>query len=167
MCDADTEKRASDLPEFRRTGTFDVFAKNEWFNVSAALCDDRIDLTLHEPLERFSAGQNDFDVPDLCEDFASRKRTVHIQKKSNEGLGISIKGGKENRMPILISKIFRGLAADLTGEIYVGDAIISVNDKNLREATHEQAVEILKNSGEVVTLEGRYSSLSSCCSASL
>ena len=37
--------------------------------------------------------------------------------KSGEsgGLGISIKGGVENKMPILISKIFPGMAADLTG----------------------------------------------------
>lgn len=38
--------------------------------------------------------------------------------KSGEsgGLGISIKGGVENKMPILISKIFTGMAADLTGK---------------------------------------------------
>ena len=38
--------------------------------------------------------------------------------KSGEsgGLGISIKGGVENKMPILISKIFNGMAADLTGK---------------------------------------------------
>ena len=44
--------------------------------------------------------------------------------KSGEsgGLGISIKGGVENKMPILISKIFPGMAADLTGD----DSLTSV-----------------------------------------
>ncbi len=34
-------------------------------------------------------------------------RHVHIVKTETNGLGISIKGGKENKMPILISKIFK------------------------------------------------------------
>ena len=53
-------------------------------------------------------------------------RNVKIVKAGglNQGLGISIKGGRENRMPILISKIFKGMAADLTGKLYVGDAIV-------------------------------------------
>ena len=38
---------------------------------------------------------------------ASQKRTVRIVKSDNNGLGISIKGGRENKMPILISKIFK------------------------------------------------------------
>jgi len=34
-------------------------------------------------------------------------RLVRVVKTEKNGLGISIKGGKENRMPILISKIFK------------------------------------------------------------
>ena len=41
------------------------------------------------------------------EPIASQKRTVQIVKSDNNGLGISIKGGRENKMPILISKIFK------------------------------------------------------------
>lgn len=48
------------------------------------------------------------------ETVANEKRLVRISKQDGNGLGISIKGGKENKMPILISKIFKGLAADLT-----------------------------------------------------
>ena len=51
--------------------------------------------------------------------------TATIMKQgSNQGLGISIKGGRENRMPILISKIFKGMAADSTGKLFIGDAIV-------------------------------------------
>lgn len=63
-------------------------------------------------------------------------------------------GGKENKMPILISKIFKGLAADQTEALYVGDAILSVNSYDLREATHDEAVQALKKTGKEVILEG-------------
>ena len=35
------------------------------------------------------------------------KRSVRVTKEAGQGLGISIKGGRENKMPILISKIFK------------------------------------------------------------
>lgn len=79
---------------------------------------------------------------------------MRITKSDNNGLGISIKGGRENRMPILISKIFRGMAADSAKGLYVGDAILSVNGEELRDATHEEAVRALKRAGRVVDLEG-------------
>lgn len=80
---------------------------------------------------------------------------MRITKSDNNGLGISIKGGRENRMPILISKIFRGMAADSAKGLYVGDAILSVNGEELRDATHEEAVRALKRAGRVVDLEGK------------
>ena len=58
-------------------------------------------------------------------------------------------------MPILISKIFRGMAADSAKGLYVGDAILSVNGEELRDATHEEAVRALKRAGRVVDLEGK------------
>ena len=64
-------------------------------------------------------------------------------------------GGRENKMPILISKIFKGLAADQTEALYVGDAIMSVNGSDLREATHDEAVQALKKTGKEVILEGK------------
>ena len=78
-------------------------------------------------------------------------------KEEQHGLGISIKGGRENRMPILISKIFKSMAADRTERLYVGDAILSVNGEDLREATHDDAVKALKKAGKVVEMEGRQS----------
>lgn len=79
---------------------------------------------------------------------------VRVIKSDNNGLGISIKGGRENRMPILISKIFRGMAADSAKGLYVGDAILSVNGEELRDATHDEAVRALKRAGKIVDLEG-------------
>ncbi|NXX43192.1 SNTA1 protein, partial [Tricholaema leucomelas] len=65
-------------------------------------------------------------------------------------------GGKENKMPILISKIFKGLAADQTEALYVGDAILAVNGTDLSEATHDEAVQALKKTGKEVVLEVKY-----------
>uniref|UniRef100_K7FLE1 PDZ domain-containing protein n=2 Tax=Pelodiscus sinensis TaxID=13735 RepID=K7FLE1_PELSI len=59
-------------------------------------------------------------------------------------------------MPILISKIFKGLAADQTEALYVGDAILSVNGADLSEATHDEAVQALKKTGKEVVLEVKY-----------
>lgn len=96
------------------------------------------------------------DLPErVPEAIANRKRCVKVSKQEVGGLGISIKGGKENKMPILISKIFKGLAADQTQALYVGDAILSVNGTNLRDATHDEAVQALKRAGKEVALEGR------------
>ncbi|XP_067235232.1 beta-2-syntrophin isoform X1 [Chanodichthys erythropterus] len=83
-------------------------------------------------------------------------RRVRIVKQESGGLGISIKGGRENRMPILISKIFPGLAADQSRALRVGDAILSVNGSDLRDATHDAAVQALKKAGKEVTLEVKY-----------
>ncbi|XP_042346751.1 beta-1-syntrophin [Plectropomus leopardus] len=97
------------------------------------------------------------DLPErVPEAIANRKRCVKVTKQEIGGLGISIKGGKENKMPILISKIFKGLAADQTQALYVGDAILSVNGVNLRDATHDEAVQALKRAGKEVTLEVKY-----------
>ena len=84
------------------------------------------------------------------------RRFVRVVKTETSGLGISIKGGKENKMPILISKIFKGMSADLTGQLYVGDALLSVNGIDVRDVTHDEAVQILKKAGKSVDLEVRY-----------
>ncbi|KAM4691279.1 alpha-1-syntrophin [Rhinophrynus dorsalis] len=90
------------------------------------------------------------------ESIINMRRTVRVVKQEAGGLGVSIKGGRENKMPILISKIFKGLAADLTGALYVGDAILSVNGADLSDATHDDAVQALKKTGKEVVLEVKY-----------
>ncbi|KAH8270569.1 hypothetical protein KR018_011810 [Drosophila ironensis] len=115
---------------------------------------DNGDLCLNNNNNAGDGGGMDMcDVPDHV---ANQKRHVRIIKSDNNGLGISIKGGRENRMPILISKIFRGMAADQAKGLYVGDAILTVNGEELRDATHDEAVRALKRSGRVVDLEVKF-----------
>lgn len=51
---------------------------------------------------------------------------IQIRRDRKSGLGLSIKGGAEHGLPILISKIYKDQAADGTGQLFVGDAIIKV-----------------------------------------
>lgn len=69
-------------------------------------------------------------------------------------------------MPILISKIFKGLAADQTEALFVGDAILSVNGADLSDATHDEAVQALKKTGREVVLEGKLGREADCASSS-
>nr|XP_020643943.1 beta-2-syntrophin [Pogona vitticeps] len=59
-------------------------------------------------------------------------------------------------MPVLISRIFPGLAAERCGALRLGDAILAVNGLDLRDATHDQAVQALKRAGREVLLEVKY-----------
>ena len=70
-----------------------------------------------------SQGDTDITIPS---DVPPGRREVVVNKSGESGgLGISIKGGVENKMPILISKIFPKMAADLTGELELGWAEVS------------------------------------------
>jgi hypothetical protein len=53
-----------------------------------------------------------------------QERIVSVTRQKVGGLGLSFKGGAEHKLPILISRIYKDQAADRTGELFVGDAII-------------------------------------------
>ncbi|XP_075718421.1 Golgi-associated PDZ and coiled-coil motif-containing protein isoform X1 [Rhinoderma darwinii] len=77
-------------------------------------------------------------------------RKVILVKEDHEGLGISITGGKEHGVPILISEIHPAQPADRCRGLHVGDAILAVNGINLRDAKHKEAVTILSQQrGEI------------------
>ncbi|KAJ8688247.1 hypothetical protein QAD02_024042 [Eretmocerus hayati] len=159
-----------------RAGLLETQVRGQWYRVYVSLEDDYLSISLDENYESANglnngsassssngsasaANNNNIDSlgdPDVPDSVANQKRIVRVVKSDNSGLGISIKGGKENKMPILISKIFKGMAADATEQLYVGDAILAVNGEDLREATHDEAVKALKRTGKVVELEGEF-----------
>ncbi|XP_041827304.1 gamma-2-syntrophin isoform X3 [Melanotaenia boesemani] len=51
-------------------------------------------------------------------------RTVVLRRQAAGGLGLSIKGGAEHNVPVVISKIFKDQVADQTGTLFVGDAVL-------------------------------------------
>ncbi|XP_076337830.1 Golgi-associated PDZ and coiled-coil motif-containing protein-like isoform X2 [Tachypleus tridentatus] len=80
-------------------------------------------------------------------------RTVHLTKGESEGLGISITGGREHGVPILISEIHPNQPASRSGNLFVGDAVLSVNNIDLRQACHDEAVKILSSQEGEITME--------------
>lgn len=147
-----------------RSGLLETLVRGVWYRVHCSLEDDYLSVclddgydattTLNGTLNNNNVETPNSDFAEVPEAIANQKRLVQVVKSDNNGLGISIKGGIENNMPILISKIFKGMAADLTEQLYVGDAILSVNGEDLKDATHEEAVKALKRAGKMVQLEG-------------
>ncbi|XP_055949576.1 Golgi-associated PDZ and coiled-coil motif-containing protein-like isoform X1 [Argiope bruennichi] len=80
-------------------------------------------------------------------------RVVELEKKENEGLGISITGGREHAVPIVISEIHPHLPAWRSGKLFIGDAILSVNGIDLRNMRHMEAAQVLSNQQGQIKLE--------------
>ncbi|KAG8595545.1 hypothetical protein GDO81_001550 [Engystomops pustulosus] len=76
--------------------------------------------------------------------------------KNAQGLGITIAGyvGDKNAEPsgIFVKSITKGSAVEQDGRIHVGDQIIAVDGTNLQGYTNQQAVEVLRHTGQTVHL---------------
>lgn len=82
------------------------------------------------------------------------KFTVELKKDVN-GLGITIAGyvcEKEELSGIFVKSVSKGSAADVSGKIQVNDRIVEVDGTSLQGYSNLQAVEVLRNSGNVVRL---------------
>lgn len=136
-----------------KTGLLELLLRERWVRVAAELSGEALSLTA-EPGSGGEAAVVNGVVNGNAEAAPGCVRRVRVVKAEAGGLGISIKGGRENRMPVLISRIFPGLAAERSGALRLGDAILAVNGVDLRDATHDQAVQALKRAGREVILEG-------------
>lgn len=61
---------------------------------------------------------------------------IQITRQKVGGLGLSIKGGAEHKLPVLISRIYKNQAAEQCGQLYVGDAIIKGKKKKIKTKTY-------------------------------
>uniref|UniRef100_A0A8C6JZY0 Multiple PDZ domain protein n=1 Tax=Melopsittacus undulatus TaxID=13146 RepID=A0A8C6JZY0_MELUD len=90
---------------------------------------------------------------DSCED--GEKFNVELTK-NNQGLGITIAGyiGDKSSEPsgIFVKSITKGSAVEHDGRIHVGDQIIVVDGTNLQGFTNQQAVDVLRHTGQTVRL---------------
>ncbi|XP_047460035.1 FERM and PDZ domain-containing protein 2 isoform X2 [Mugil cephalus] len=110
---------------------------------------------LHIPVVRIH------DTQDMCSRSpsvlslrSSERFTVEL-RKSHGSLGISVAGGMNTNVRhggVYIKSLVMGGAADEDGRIQIGDRLLEVDGSNLRGVTHQQAVECLKRTGEVVSL---------------
>uniref|UniRef100_A0A8C2HKK8 Tyrosine-protein phosphatase non-receptor type 20 n=1 Tax=Cyprinus carpio TaxID=7962 RepID=A0A8C2HKK8_CYPCA len=75
--------------------------------------------------------------------------------KIDSSLGISVTGGSNTTVRhggIYVKGVIPKGAAELDGRIKKGDRVVAVNGKSLEGATHKQAVELLRDTGQVVHL---------------
>ncbi len=76
--------------------------------------------------------------------------SVELVRAENKGFGISIIGGKDNTLKstltgILIKKILPDSPALRCGLLKTGDRLLEVGGVDLRDASHDEAVEVIKN----------------------
>ncbi|XP_063105461.1 tyrosine-protein phosphatase non-receptor type 13 isoform X11 [Cavia porcellus] len=79
---------------------------------------------------------------------------VELAKNKNS-LGISVTGGVNTSVKhggIYVKAVIPKGAAESDGRIHKGDRVLAVNGVSLEGATHKQAVEILRNTGQMVHL---------------
>ena len=138
------------MKKVERSSILDVLIKSNWYKAQIVLSDMCLTVSLIDNYLDSVLNENNFD------ENINEIRRIRIDKTSEDNYGISIKGGKENNMPIFISKIFKDSPADRTGQLNIGDSILEVNGESLINATHEDAVKALKRTGNKAELESKF-----------
>ncbi|KAL3869945.1 hypothetical protein ACJMK2_042565 [Sinanodonta woodiana] len=73
------------------------------------------------------------------------KETVIEIEKGRTGLGLSIVGGADTLLgAIIIHEVYEDGAAAKDGRLWAGDQVLEVGDENLREASHDYAIQVLR-----------------------
>ncbi|XP_072848221.2 multiple PDZ domain protein isoform X19 [Pogona vitticeps] len=102
-----------------------------------------------EESELQNAGYNNWNQP----------RRVELWREPNKSLGISIVGGRGMGSRLSSGEVMRGIfikhilddsPAGKNGTLKTGDRIVEVDGINLRDASHEQAVEVIRRAGNPV-----------------
>jgi multiple PDZ domain protein len=90
----------------------------------------------------------------------SLTRTVVLKRASDKSLGVSIVGGRpgssDAAVPplagIFVKHVIEGTPAARSGDLQTGDQIIEVNGVPLQEATHDEAVDVLRRATSPIRL---------------
>ncbi|XP_072443051.1 multiple PDZ domain protein isoform X5 [Chiloscyllium punctatum] len=107
-----------------------------------------------------SPGSSSFDISS-CPIVPGRETTIEISKGCT-GLGLSIVGGADTLLgTIIIHEVYEEGAAAKDGRLWAGDQILEVNGIDLRVATHDEAINVLRQIPQKVQLtvyrdEGHY-----------
>ncbi|XP_073691685.1 multiple PDZ domain protein isoform X2 [Garra rufa] len=99
--------------------------------------------------------------PTTCPIIPGCETTIEICK-GRTGLGLSIVGGCDTLLgTIIIHEVYEEGAASKDGRLWAGDQILEVNGIDLRVATHDEAINVLRQTPQCVRLsvfrdEGQY-----------
>ncbi|NXW46301.1 INADL protein, partial [Nyctiprogne leucopyga] len=131
-----------------------VFSKNQESGKVTTLTQSRTALCSELPEREEGEGE---ETPNFSH--WGPPRTVEIFRDPNVSLGISIVGGQtvikrlkngEELKGIFIKQVLEDSPAGRTRALKTGDKIIEVSGIDLQNATHEEAVEAIKNAGNPV-----------------
>ncbi len=116
-----------------------------------------------------AGGEDDDDASAANAAFSAQhwgpERTVEVQRVQSQGLGISIVGGKVDSSGsglapsdpsslsvsgIFIKNVLEGSPAGASAQLFTGDRILEVDGHDLRNASHDEAVDVIRQSGQTV-----------------
>ncbi|NXC40622.1 MPDZ protein, partial [Penelope pileata] len=90
--------------------------------------------------------------PATCLIIPGCETTIDISK-GRTGLGLSIVGGSDTLLgAIIIHEVYEEGAASKDGRLWAGDQILEVNGIDLRNATHDEAINVLRQTPQKVRL---------------
>ncbi|NWX45690.1 MPDZ protein, partial [Steatornis caripensis] len=90
--------------------------------------------------------------PATCPIIPGCETTIEISK-GRTGLGLSIVGGADTLLgAIIIHEVYEEGAASKDGRLWAGDQILEVNGIDLRNATHDEAINVLRQTPQKVRL---------------
>ncbi|XP_035187883.1 tyrosine-protein phosphatase non-receptor type 4 isoform X4 [Oxyura jamaicensis] len=131
------------------------FKKNSWNQIHHSHSQQELDNHINET----------FDVPASPEKSTPNGGIPHdnlvmIRMKPDENgrFGFNVKGGYDQKMPVIVSRVAPGTPADLcVPRLNEGDQVVLINGRDIAEHTHDQVVMFIKascerHSGELVLL---------------
>ncbi|XP_032920469.1 tyrosine-protein phosphatase non-receptor type 4 isoform X1 [Catharus ustulatus] len=131
------------------------FKRNSWNQIHHSHSQQELDNHINET----------FDVPASPEKSTPNGGVPHdnlvmIRMKPDENgrFGFNVKGGYDQKMPVIVSRVAPGTPADLcVPRLNEGDQVVLINGRDIAEHTHDQVVMFIKascerHSGELVLL---------------
>ncbi|XP_014783948.1 multiple PDZ domain protein [Octopus bimaculoides] len=132
--------------KFIRKATFGG-QRNEVITLGGACGDSSTDPRVSSP--KTTGPQSD---PLTCPVVPGEETYIEIDK-GYCGLGLSIVGGSDTLLgSIIIHEVYVDGAAHKDGRLMAGDQIFEVNDEDLKDATHERAIQVLRQTPTIVKL---------------
>ncbi|XP_071131073.1 multiple PDZ domain protein-like isoform X9 [Mytilus edulis] len=105
--------------------------------------------TSTDPME-VTTPQPETNDPKTCPIIPGRETYIEIEK-GRTGLGLSIVGGNDTLLgAIIVHEVYEDGAASRDGRLWAGDQVLEVNNEELREASHDYAIQVLRQTPATV-----------------
>lgn len=107
--------------------------------------------TSTDPMEESTTNQQpESNDPKTCPIIPGKETYIEIEK-GRTGLGLSIVGGNDTLLgAIIVHEVYEDGAAARDGRLWAGDQVLEVNNEDLREASHDYAIQVLRQTPATV-----------------